>query len=65
MICVEGSLQSRKWEDRDGNKRTSWEVMVNKAHFTGEKAAAGGGETAQRKETFTEDSEYLDGDRPF
>ena len=39
MICIQGTLQSRKWEDRDGNKRTSWEVNVDRAHFTGEKKA--------------------------
>ncbi len=40
LICVQGSLQSRKWEDRDGNKRTSWEIVVDRAHFTGEKKDA-------------------------
>lgn len=33
MIVVSGSLQSRKWEDKDGNKRTSWEVQVRNAYF--------------------------------
>ena len=36
MICVAGSLQSRQWEDRDGKKRTNWEVNVDHAYFTGE-----------------------------
>ena len=36
MICVAGSLQSRQWEDRDGKKRTSWEINVDHAYFTGE-----------------------------
>ena len=33
MIVVEGRLQSRKWEDRDGNKRINWEVAVEKTYF--------------------------------
>ena len=33
LICVDGNLQSRKWEDRDGNKRTNWEVNVNRGYF--------------------------------
>lgn len=33
MIVVEGSLQSRQWQDRDGNKRTSWEINVEHAYF--------------------------------
>ena len=39
MICVQGTLQSRKYEDKAGNKRTAWEVNVDRAHFTGEKKA--------------------------
>jgi single-strand DNA-binding protein len=33
MIVLEGSLQSRQWQDRDGNKRTSWEINVEHAYF--------------------------------
>ncbi len=37
LILVTGSLQSRQWEDRDGKKRTNWEVIVFSFEFTGEK----------------------------
>lgn len=37
MIAVEGSIQTRNYEDKHGNKRTATELIVNKAHFTGEK----------------------------
>ena len=33
MIVVSGSLQSRKWKDRDGNGRTSWEVVADRVYF--------------------------------
>lgn len=33
MVVVTGSLQSRKWQDRDGNKRINWEVNVDHAYF--------------------------------
>ena len=33
MIVVDGRLQSRKWQDRDGNKRINWEVMVERTYF--------------------------------
>ena len=33
MIVVEGSLQSRKWQDRDGNNRTSWEIIADNVYF--------------------------------
>ena len=37
MIVVSGSLQSRKWEDKDGKKRTSWEVVVDNVYFADSK----------------------------
>lgn len=33
MIVVDGRLQSRKWQDRDGNNRTSWEVIADHTYF--------------------------------
>ena len=33
MIVVDGRLEMRDWTDRDGNKRTSAEVIVNNAYF--------------------------------
>ena len=39
MIAVEGSLQSRNYEDKNGQKRTAIEVIVDRAHFTGERTA--------------------------
>lgn len=38
MILVQGSLQSRNYEDRDGNKRTAFEVIVREANFCGSKS---------------------------
>lgn len=37
LICVSGRLQSRKWEDKNGQSRTSWEVVVDAAYFGGDK----------------------------
>ena len=33
MIVVSGRLQSRKWQDRDGNNRTSWEIVADNVYF--------------------------------
>ena len=32
MIVVHGRLQSRKWEDRDGKKRVSWEINADNVY---------------------------------
>ena len=39
-IVVEGRLDSRDWNDKDGNKRTAYEVVVNQAHFCEKKEKA-------------------------
>ena len=33
MAVVSGRLQSRKWQDRGGNNRTSWEVVADNVYF--------------------------------
>ena len=33
MIVVSGRLQSRKWQDREGNNRVSWEVNADNVYF--------------------------------
>ena len=38
LVAVEGRLQTRKWEDRDGNKRTSYEVVADNVYFAERKS---------------------------
>ena len=33
MIGIEGSIQTRKYEDKDGNKRTAFEVLADDVSF--------------------------------
>ena len=33
MMVVSGRLQSRKWQDREGNNRTSWEINADNVYF--------------------------------
>lgn len=37
LIAVNGSLQTRSYEDKNGNKRTAYEVVADNVHFAGEK----------------------------
>ena len=41
MIAVQGSIQTRNYEDRNGNKRTAVEVIADKVSFCGSKAESG------------------------
>lgn len=42
MIALTGSLQTRNYEDRNGNKRTAYEVVADRVSFCGSKAETGG-----------------------
>lgn len=33
MIGIEGQIQTRKYQDKDGNNRTAFEVVANNIHF--------------------------------
>lgn len=37
MIAVNGSIQTRNYEDKNGNKRTAFEVVAGGVHFAGGK----------------------------
>ena len=42
MIVVSGRLQCGKWQDRDGNNRTSWEITADNVYFGESRASSGG-----------------------
>ena len=79
LIIVDGRLQSRKWTDKEGNKRVSWEINAEHCYFGGSKREDDGGgqsgsyqtptpqqQAAQQgqPQTFTELDES-DGELPF
>ncbi len=51
-ICVTGSLQTRKWQDQNGNNRISYEILVDEAFFVENKDTAGQAGGAPANETF-------------
>ena len=58
MIALAGSLQTRNYEDKNGNKRTAYEVVANEVHFAGSQA---------KKESSADNFEVVDEteDLPF
>lgn len=69
MAVVSGRLQSRKWQDRDGNNRTGWEVLVESIYFGEAKSSGAGQEVAQNGYVVPpgafQDMTDDDGDLPF
>lgn len=41
MIAIQGRIQTRNYEDNNGNKRTAFEVLANEVSFCGSKAETG------------------------
>lgn len=41
-IYVEGSLRTRQWEDRDGNKRSSTDIRADRIEFLDSRGDGGG-----------------------
>ena len=63
-ISVQGTLEVSKWTDKDGNKRQSMEVHVDKLRFTESKKGASGGSGSTS--TVTDYAEIDDDDElPF
>ena len=42
MCAVQGRLQVRDWQDKDGNKRRAYEVVADQIYFAGDKGQGGG-----------------------
>ena len=69
MAVVSGRLQIREWQDKEGNKRRSAEIVADNVYFGESKRTQDGGNThtaqgAAQNDTFSELS-AKDGDLPF
>jgi len=42
LVAIEGSIQARKYQDKEGNNRTAFEVVANNVHFAEAKRDNGG-----------------------
>ena len=45
QIFVEGRIQSRQWEDQQGQKRTAFEIVANEMRMLGSRGEAGAAPT--------------------
>ena len=81
LIGIEGSIQTRRYQDKDGNNRTSFEVVANNVQFVESKKSADVNigvdplqEVANKVNTFNVGNnsasgdmfaDVIDGDMPF
>ena len=43
QIYIEGRLQTRKWQDKEGNERYTTEIVANEMQMLGGRSSGGGG----------------------
>lgn len=65
MIAVKGSIQTRNYTDRDGNKRSATEVLAENAEFCESKKEPQPVGISDRSEISDEYEEIPAGDLPF
>lgn len=53
MIAIEGSLQTRQYQDKQGNKRTAVEVVANNISFAGAKRQDGQSAPSYEQQTIS------------
>ncbi len=61
-IGIEGSLRMNQFTDKDGNKRTTYEVVVNNAHFVENKRDSGNAGSFTSAETQTAPQSFSNSD---
>jgi len=65
QIFVEGSLQTRQWEDKDGQKRYTTEIKCQRFIMVCGRGGEGGREPMGGEPEMPPDSSYSDDDIPF
>jgi single-strand DNA-binding protein len=51
LIAIDGSLQTRQYQDKNGNNRTAVEVVANNGSFAGPKSGNAGGNASYQSNT--------------
>jgi len=65
QIYIEGRLQTRDWEDRDGNKRYTTEIVAQNMQMLGKPSREGRAESQEERYPAEEPISIPDDDIPF
>ena len=69
QIYVEGRLQTRKWEDKEGNEKWTTEIVANQMQMLGERMSSGSSSNDRAPAQNTNKNEFanydFDDDIPF
>ncbi len=65
QVYVEGRLQTRKWQDKDGNDRYTTEIVANEMQMLGSRAGGGSYDQSSPPPANKPDDNFVDDDIPF
>lgn len=65
MAYIEGRIQTRQWNDREGNKRTTTEIVVNRMQVLSPRGEGAPGAPPREAEVAEAPPEITDEDIPF
>lgn len=65
QVYIEGRIQTREWEDRDGNKRYTTEVIAREMKMLGSAGREGSAKSADERYPVEEPISVPDDDIPF
>ncbi|MEO6081226.1 MAG: single-stranded DNA-binding protein [Steroidobacteraceae bacterium] len=51
QVYIEGRLQTRKWQDKQGNDRYTTEIVASEMQMMGSRGGGGGGATQETRDT--------------
>ena len=60
QVYVEGKLQTRKWEDKEGNERWTTEIIANQMQMLGERMSQGTSNQGNVTKQNTSSNEFVD-----
>jgi len=60
QVYVEGKLQTRKWEDKEGNERWTTEIVANQMQMLGERISQGTSNQDNVTKQNTSSNEFVD-----
>lgn len=65
LVFIEGRLQTREWDDRDGNKRRTTEIVASNMQMLESKAAVEAADRGGEESMSTMEAGITDDDIPF
>lgn len=65
LVHVEGSLQTRKWQDQNGQDRYTTEIKAQRVQFLDRRDQDGGQQRQGRQQTRGSEQDYQDQNVPF